>query len=703
MKRRTKRLLQIGVPVVVLLGFLAVVYFGFLQSALVLGEEGYSSYDPLLAAGSWDTSKWVLGTATITGACKGSATGCTGANAPDVVHGVPPSAVSVDKANNRIWLGSYTYTSAARPPQPGGAGAGMRTVDLRLVNMRFEFVAAPAWYYNGYAAFLYTNRGLVTTVTTTSTGVVSSSIELTWDDYALGHYQVKANGVVVQEGNVSDSDQLYFYVVPDGVDYTGVSHAVGFQNPRVKNLFGCSLGAGEYLVGVPFSSGQSFNVGNLRGFERFCLDTPALTLNGSTLGSSKDIYYAVAEGQTVTTGDNQIVKVFYIGNGTAVGLSSNQCVGAAYDYTKKSCTSLTGFADFCPAGQFLSNGACVVQVQASPVVLSNESRIVGDNQAFWTANYQHASLMSDGYVLVDTAPPVYTCQATDNHIDFSAVNYPRPNASCYRFSADGQTLDPASDNALSEFWTLRVSGTPQVRVYYDSSKGLSGDYQRPSDWQVPLTATLVKRPFVVSVAALQGYVLGSNESFAVSVQNGLGAVDAVVETVFTDSVGTTQAVQLVWLRSGANSFRVPVNAAHVGQASAQVIVLLVTDAGTLQGSDAQEFAYAVQTGQAFCPAGAVWNDATSQCEKSVTVLTTGQVTCDFGLDLVTQGGKQVCVAPSAPPTPAVVVATNATAPPVAQPSGVNVTYVALGVLLIIAIFFVGFKINGKKKQRRGRK
>jgi hypothetical protein len=75
----------------------------------------------------------------------------------------------------------------------------------------------------------------------------TGTLELLWDDYETGHYQMKINNQVVQDGNVSEGTPFYLQSTPTsnyGTEWW-LRGELTLTNPRVKRLFGCEPQAGE--------------------------------------------------------------------------------------------------------------------------------------------------------------------------------------------------------------------------------------------------------------------------------------------------------------------------------------------------------------------------------------------------------------------------------------------------------------------------
>lgn len=328
MNRRGNAAIWIIIAIVVMAG-LAAVYFGP-RLLSVIGEEGYEPYDPLLLSGSYDTAKWIYANTTYSGGeygCVGGATSCNGGTQVCSAPLVPYTGVT--SSTNAITISPVGYGR-----NDGYQGPYIRTVNLRLVNFRFDWsisvtrCSSNKWWHGG--GVVKTNRGVVYTFPEGSgsspTGPVG--IELTWDDFQLGHYQIKANGQVVQEGNVGEGEELYFQIEPDtSACNSECSGTATISNPRWKQLFGCDLQAGELQTDACFGGPQTVTTDDLPGFKRFCIDSPSTFLDAGISTSSKRVYYDLAAGKPVVIGANQAWKFSYIGDapliGNRTGIDSN--------------------------------------------------------------------------------------------------------------------------------------------------------------------------------------------------------------------------------------------------------------------------------------------------------------------------------------------------------------------------------------------
>jgi hypothetical protein len=636
-------------------------YLGGTGSLSVLGEESYQPYDPLLAAGSFDKTKWVSEAKPMIRqfySCSGSTITDSQYDVYNYVQNMTfPTGVGLVikfPSPPTVAYTGYSYKSPYSDVDGPQLAGKIRTKDLRLVNFKTEFAgvvgSCGSNAYSMGGVQLYTNMNNKTAVVDYPYGNRGATprfafgylrgpsfVELTWDDYELGHYQVKVNGVIKQEGIVPEGQPFYLWTaatVPSC--YSGsCTGAPAFINPRYKELFNCDPANGEYLVSKTFTKDQDFSLETLRGFSKFCTDFPAVHYKDGVISPSKQVYYALSTGKTVQPGANEIYKVFYIADGAALGLPVMSCSGGAFDFSLNKCVGLSGLADICGTGQQLINGICSVSAQ-NIIDLEPYQAVEGDDTILWTANPKLRQITSGATVLFSTATPGYTCQNTDGHSENDNFRYPRPDASCYDFEVNNKEVVVGSPVMMNDYFTLTMEKA-DVIIDYDVE---DEHYGYVDSWQTINKMVLNGKPIVVKSNIASEYTLGSTASASLAITNSYpGTLSVTILREIKTPTGDMELkTQKTTVSSGTNSIMVKPYTAELSSISERVTVLMETSAGSLVASEPITIQYNIARGAAFCPDASTWNDDTSRCEYS----SIGVTTCRSGF--VLDSNAQVCYA-----------------------------------------------------------
>lgn len=305
--RRRGNIFFIGLLVLVLVGALVAAFFARQYSVVTIGEEGYEDYDPRLSTNSFDPAKWLYEP---TGESCRPKYGVGG----EYVCIRPYDGVTAKNGELSVTpVGGeqvFGYLDSG-----GDYSHAVRTQDLRLVDFKTSFRVDTG---SQAGTCLWTNKRVVwcyTQARSSSPKTSTAGIELRWDDYELGHYQVFVNGAStpVQEGTIAESESLFFYTrpyVPYGNNFGTASGS--FINPRVRRLFGCDLQAGEVKVHTCTSGPAVVSLSDLKGFVRFCPSLPATFTDAGISAASKRVYYSLAQDKPVVIQANQAWEFQYL-------------------------------------------------------------------------------------------------------------------------------------------------------------------------------------------------------------------------------------------------------------------------------------------------------------------------------------------------------------------------------------------------------
>lgn len=653
MKQKTKRAFLIwGVLAVVVVGVGVAAYFGVFQAAIgsgLLGEEGYEPYDGGLAAGSINPVKFSVAKPSNGAASAGASFSyCPSYSGSYLCGSSYSGGASCNAAQAQVTPGNGVLSVS------GGASASAK--DLYLNNFKADVVlgvakacydTTPKGYLNSCVS---SNRGwsycskvpAKWALPADETGV----IEVKWDDYNAGHYQLFWRGGLVEEGNVSESSPLAISI---GSGYgrfcdlgCQASSVAAFYNPRSQHVFGCDPQTNEYLIGRAFANGADFNIANLRGLKRFCTQIPAIHFKDGVVGASKQVYYALASGQTVTVGDNEIYKVFYIGNASVLGVPPNVCVGSAYDYTTKNCSSLTGIIDVCPAGYYFNNGLCIIQVENKLDYAA--SNLVGGTKATIALNEHSPRAYNGAAVVFEAAAPRYSGVASGEQC---AVVYPAGGAAAWAFSLNGAPIvlggsssdgffkvtmsradavvhapcgAPAGYAYTRTEWTCTTTANGVLESFVVTSAGevralqavdalttctaseQSYSADAPTNdaylWQEVLSVERVKPLAVVNVSGAAAYDVAKGGDLTVKVQNLYGKpFTATVAVVYEEPIGKSYYYKTLTLPTGTSVLAVPARTPGLGAVRADVVVVYPLGGFGLLASDGASFEYQVANAQ----------------------------------------------------------------------------------------------------------
>lgn len=592
MKKQNTKLIFFAIILVILIA-VAVKYSGQFS---VLGEEGYNPYDTLLSAGTYDKAKWDYVNLTPCVPVVGYASSGQIAQ----LCGAPAALYDgVSVKNNSIIISPLVGAYAVNPM----SGPYLRTKNLRLKNFKTEWQLTAGRCNSNQrtvgATRISTNRGVIyeTPQGYSAPTSLSVGIELIWDDYSLGHYQIKANGLLVQEGTVNESEEVYFQIEPmsPSRNYGECTATGAFSNPRTKEVFGCDPKDGEYLVSKTFTENQDFSIASLRGFKKFCVDNAAIHYDNGVISSSKQVYYALGAGQTVVVPKGHIYKIFYIADGSQLGLAVQKCSGGAFDFSNNKCVGLSGLADICSSGQTIINGVCSVEA-INEIDLNESVTVQGADTLLWTANYNLRTLNSGASnVLFTASPPVYTCQGTDNHQERDHYYYPQPNEYCYTFKVNDKTMKEKSTQSIDEFFDITMNSASAI-IIYNKDRGLYGELNSAKSWQAQYMIKLKKPIFENTITNTQQiYALNSDSVATLNINNKYSQKLSV--RLLLESKNTLGQINLktqdIVVSPGQNTFNIPIDTSTIGDTTQKVSALVNINNQMLLSSEATTITYKV--------------------------------------------------------------------------------------------------------------
>lgn len=512
-----QKILILSMLAVLVVGLAAMSYFGVFGSLNVLGEEGYQSYDRLLIGGTYDKNLWIQ---TIN--CVGS-------------YGERETAC---KANLPYAGVSASSGSLIVKPIGGGPKELVRTADLRLKD--FKFTAVISSYKEGLGR-IDTSRGTIWSFSGRSTKITSPTVssvgvELIWDDYELGHYQLKVNGNVVQEGTVKEGEEFWIGAVPYqpwGGDEGWAS--VSFENPRYKYLFSCDPQAGEVKVNTCFAGPAVIQKTDLKGLKSFCTALPATFSNAGVIASSKQVYYSLAKDQPVVIQANQVWEFQYLADGSKVGFPVNG----------------TGVVDLCKRNIEIAD-LNDIPIQAPAVtnqqlLWTSNGRFDGGSVGFKTKN---VNLLSGKEVFMQTEPVSIDEVLCPYVVEWS--KYPGISPTCISISAFGQKFSEGDSKKINPFVNVKLKSIVAQYRLDDANK----IYRWAGIWQIDFekNAVQIKQepsglsivnnlPSPVTVIVLAEHDIGSIDQNIVDTQEIVvqaGQTKSIVVPLHTEYSGKNQ-------------------------------------------------------------------------------------------------------------------------------------------------------------------
>ncbi len=499
-----KQKIVIAALILTFIAFIVVMKIYLSDSSLnVLGNEGYFAYDKLLAGNSYDKSLWNYKLPD----CSYAGYNLASCSAVQMWEGVSAKDGSIQIA-----------------PAASVKGIGvqqLQTKDLRLQNFKFGFSVVATrcgsnQYYHGGTS-VYTNYGLIYSYPPGSGSLPSGStyIELLWDDYALGHYQIKANGVVVQEGIVPDGQKIYFYIVPQDPWIDSCSATAIMVNPFIQPLFACDVQPTQAKVHVCFAGPQTVQVSDLKGFQSFCTSLPATFNNRSLITSSKQVYYSLAQNKQLQIYGNQTWEFQYIADSASVGFPTNQ----------------TGVVELCKQNFVVADLASIPEVPPTvlnqQVLWSSSGRYDGSMIGFKTKN---VNLLSGTSKLFETEPLAINENLCPYKETWSV--YPGISLNCVSLIGFGHKFFEGDSYAVNPYLTAKlVKIIGQYRL--DDSEKI---YRWSGLWQLDFAKNAVE---VTQKSGINDFQitnhLGSSVTVSVVTTNSFSSIDQ-------DIVGTQQIV-----------------------------------------------------------------------------------------------------------------------------------------------------------------
>lgn len=552
----------------IVLGVVAALYYlsPFGSLSTILGEEGYSPYDTLLIGSSFDRAKWLDITPRV-----GQTVDLGAPNSGHMVTIIPYAGFTAKNGiisvgmNGQNLIGSVPFADT------------FRTANLRLRNYRMEVFTFSQRSSTAVTQCFGTSTGHQYGCVKgqyASDGSTTTTVELVWDDYEIGHYQLKINGALAEEGVIADGKEFYFIFQAEYIaDRDFRSGYITIANPRVQSLFGCDPQSNEYIIGQSFVGPDVFTMNDLPGFNRFCVDHPALHLVNGTSGPSKQIYFALAKGQAVKVANNEGWKVFYIGSAQAAGITAKQCA-EAIDAKTGDCT---GYVDI--VKPIIIQNLVDIKPEAS---VATEQTISWTSYGLFTDNsfsQKKTDFMSGSSFFMTTT----NLKINEVSCPYTPIiqSYPQDvlRADCFSITSFGKQFQDGTVTKLNDYMTVTMRDL-HASYYKD---GVEQSYSWSSRWDMQFSPTSISiSPFTIPAVVAPNKI----QQETISVQNNLPGnvnVNLIIDTVKAITGEHIIVVKELKIDAGQRQNTVvDLDSTIFGDTKVTITPVLVTEAGNIQ-------------------------------------------------------------------------------------------------------------------------
>lgn len=615
MKQENKTLLLIiFIPIL-----LAILYVSGLFNLNVIGEEGYNSYDALLDAGAIDHNlwNWTKNCGTVI-----PPVGSSDRVIYDACMGVQPYS------NLNAQAGALTQSAINPFIISSGRSQTITTKNLRLVNAKFTLKLSAISATPAYQSFspltgasLSSSNGLIDKPTFEfRPGDITLSktafYELTWDDYSIGHYQIKKEGIIIQEGTIpegtpftlstivtsSHSGDLRFYTTAKWSEF------------RTKDLFDCDLQDGEVRVVQTWDDKGIYDIGDLRGWKRFCPSQPAYHDIGGLSSNSNQIFYALAQGESVSLIENEFWEIPYIADRVRFGLNDSVC--EYYNIDAKTCTGSIHVCD-----NFVPGVGCTTLNENLIDIIKPDSKIEGTT-LYWSSygkrigssySEMQTELNTGGARILKAGAIIMTCTRHD-YWEFYPANQQQD---CLKIPVvvGSRSQDYYLDGDMMDYDSSLIVKLDSLDVKYTRDAGENKDYWT-ANWKLDFASDSMK---VESVDGESVIDLASQKKYTIRVKNNLpfqAKALLVTSTVHGGvNVITTQQKDLLLNSGETKEVTMEQPAGYLGESTTSVYAVLQTIVGGVAFTPA-DYVYDVTSPSIECTTGQKY---TEQCYDGSTI------------------------------------------------------------------------------------
>lgn len=529
----------------------------------IIGEEGFEAYDPLLQVDSFDQGKWLL----LSGTCYGVGTGMNNFLTQQMQEecNTAPLYDGISASNGDLTHSGKRYYST-------GMGSTIRTDDLRLKDFKTTIV----FNKERDQECFYSSKGPLY-----CGGADSSLYELTWNNYLLGEFQVKKDGVVVQEGTVNENEEFYLYTKPH-IQWSGDSavfqgHA-RWENPRIKEVFGCdaNVAAGSVKAYKIFNTPQTITLSSLDGFERFCPDD-SQTLNGE---NRNQVIYSLVTGEAVQVQEGETWVFTYVADADALGVSESCDL---FDVDREECTGTVFLCD--DSQEYVSGLGCVALQETVEDLSAPETSVSGGTLEFSTFGVWDGREWENRRNSLKSGTSTIA-QFSDVVIDESACpysgakqSYPEDELprSCFSIETLGKEFIDGSQHKINDGLTVELES---LRVEYKQSDGSGKQYSYNALWKFKFSEDAIQ----ASDLTVPSFVKrSSNQKATVLLQNNLASSVALNNLVRFDitSVGGVENDFVPIVLDESRELVFPLESSSLGEVGVTFTPVLTTEFGSV--------------------------------------------------------------------------------------------------------------------------
>lgn len=567
-KRSNVRNIALVIAIIFLVVGLHEGWFENLGTQSVIGEEQYHAYDDLLVTGSFDRGDWLYSPSQT----------CQWTGTPGISGTVEPWD-TISASTDKITVGIFKGVDPCIPV--------LSTKNLYLKDFKVSFESSAnrcgTNKNNQGHSCVYANNQVLWCLPDISgrDPHQTVSVEVRWDDYRAGHYQVFVNEVLKKEGVASETNGLFITTKSDsenGWDECGASSS--FINPRVAEVFGCDLQAGEVKAVKTFATPGVFDINDLPGWKRFCTNVESYHFDNGVAGTSAQVYYALAQGEDVTVGDNEYWEVTYLADANAVGVTDDLC--EYFNVDKDNCTGSVHFCEnFVPGVGCLTLAEDFEDIPVPDPVVEDQTLWWSSygfmNDGLWIHDKLNLRLYSGENEIMHVPWPDVTCGWPGNHV----AKYPGNAEGCLELDSFNNNFLADSRISVGDF--LKVEIDDFTARYYETTHGKNMKYV--ATWRLDFDKDAISAEITDGESS---YVLNDDSTVTAKVQNNL-PFDAEfrVSSVSTDGLGeqTTES-HVVNIGVGKDKevvFSLPTET--LGDANIRVSTVLITEVGDVLFAD----------------------------------------------------------------------------------------------------------------------
>ena len=289
MKWETKSFIMLGTLAFIMVSITAFIMFDN-DLFTIIGEEGFKPYDPALIANSYTPELWGL-----------------------------PSGQPISENTINFYKGT-TNNLYLKDFRTEIHGIG-QVVDLSHCSMESSIaIIADGVTIGNYPIGI---PECASSCANCWPEFEDSSMDIRWDDYETGHFQVFKNNKLIVDGNARESLILHSPEKYRPARTFQGDPVHNFINPRVRDLFGCDNEEGMLIVDACYGGAAVIKRADLEGWvegeSKFCLELHATHIVDGLTASSQRVYYELASGEPIAIQENEAWKFSYMTPDASIG------------------------------------------------------------------------------------------------------------------------------------------------------------------------------------------------------------------------------------------------------------------------------------------------------------------------------------------------------------------------------------------------